>query len=169
MTQEDTEGTLGGQTALVTGGARRIGAALVRALHGQGANVIIHCRQSRGEAEALAHELEGARPGSTAILTADLRDPDACTALAGAAVERWGRLDVLVNNASTFYPTPVGEIDATAFDDLIGATSGRRPSSRRRRRPPCASTAGASSTSPTSTRCDRSTGIRSTARPRPAW
>lgn len=121
MTREDTEATLGGQTALVTGGARRIGAALVRALHAQGANVIIHCRQSRAEAEALADELEAARPGSTAILTADLRDPDACTSLARAAVERWGRLDILVNNASTFYPTPVGEMDAAAFDDLIGS------------------------------------------------
>ncbi|MDX1610415.1 MAG: pteridine reductase [Halofilum sp. (in: g-proteobacteria)] len=118
---EHNAGPLAGQTALVTGGARRIGAALVRALHGAGANVAIHCRRSRAEAEALASELDATRSGSTRVLTGDLLDPATCEQVATAAAEAWDRLDVVVNNASSFYPTPVGSIDAQAFEDLIGS------------------------------------------------
>lgn len=119
MTQ-DTPAPLAGQTALVTGGARRIGAALVRALHGAGANVVIHCRRSRAEADALADELELVRADSARVVAADLLDPAACAELGEKAGTAWGRLDVVVNNASSFYPTPVGSIDAGCFDDLIG-------------------------------------------------
>lgn len=118
---QDTRKELTGQTALVTGGARRIGAALVRALHDAGANVTIHCRRSREEADALAGELEQRRPGSATVVTGDLREPEACERVVAEAAGAWDGLHVLVNNASTFYPTRVGEIDSTAFDDLIGS------------------------------------------------
>ena len=117
---QDTRAPLAGQAALVTGGARRIGAALVRALHAQGADVVIHCRHSVEAAEAVAHELEGARPGSTRVVPADLLVPAECTRLGETAADAWGRLDIVVNNASSFYPTPLGSIDAAAFDDLVG-------------------------------------------------
>lgn len=118
---QDTPAGLGGQTALVTGGGRRIGAELVRALHADGARVVIHCRHSRHEADALAAELEARRPDSTAVVGADLADPAECERLVEAAAGAWGGLDVVVNNASTFYPTPVGTIDAARFDDLVGS------------------------------------------------
>lgn len=118
---QDTRPQLTGQTALVTGAARRIGAVLVRALHDAGANVVIHCRHSRTDAEALAAELEATRPDSTCVACADLLDPTACEALVETARTRWGRLDALVNNASSFYPTPVGSIAPEQFDELIGS------------------------------------------------
>ena len=111
---------LAGQTALVTGGARRIGARLVRTLHGAGADVVIHCNRSRADADALAAELEAARPDSTGVVSAELLDPAACGRLVEEARSARGDLDIVVNNASTFYPTPVGDIDETAFDDLVG-------------------------------------------------
>lgn len=112
---------LAGQAALVTGGARRIGARLVRTLHAAGADVVIHCNRSRADADALAAELEETRAGSTGVVAAELLDPRACEQLVADARAARGRLDLVVNNASTFYPTPVGEIDATAFDDLVGS------------------------------------------------
>lgn len=113
--------SLAGQTALVTGGARRLGAAMVRALHTAGADVVIHCRRSRAEAEALADQLEDRRPGSTRVIDGDLLDPATCERIAAEAIDVRGRLDILVNNASSFYPTALGSIDAGTFDDLIGS------------------------------------------------
>lgn len=118
---QDTRADLAGQTALVTGGARRIGAALVRTLHAAGANVVVHCRRSRADADALAAELEAARAGSTRVVAADLQEPEACARVVDDAIDAWERLDIVVNNASTFYPTPVGAIDAASFDDLVGS------------------------------------------------
>lgn len=118
---EHNAGSLGGQTALVTGGARRLGAAMVRALHGAGANVAIHCRQSRAEADALADELDRHRPGSARVLAGDLLAPAECTRIVTEAAGQWNRLDIVVNNASSFYPTPLGQIDAQTFDDLLGS------------------------------------------------
>jgi pteridine reductase len=109
------------QVVLVTGGGRRIGAAIVRALHGDGWNVLIHYRESADEALALAAELEAARPNSAHTLRADLLDVVALEQLAQQAQARWGRLDALVNNASTYYATPLGQISAKSFDDLIGS------------------------------------------------
>ncbi len=111
--------------ALVTGAARRIGARIARTLHGAGMSVAIHCHRSRGEAERLCAELEAARPGSATVVTADLlaleRDPDAAGALVERAAAPWGgRLDALVNNASTFYPTPIGAVSAAGWRDLVG-------------------------------------------------
>ena len=112
---------LRGQVALVTGGARRLGAAIVRALHAHGAQVLIHHRASRVAAAALADELNAARPGSAALYAADLLDVAALPGVVQAALDAFGRLDVLVNNASTFYATPLGAITLAHWEDLMGS------------------------------------------------
>ena len=109
------------RVVLITGGARRIGAAIARELHAAGLDVIVHCRRSRADAEALTDELNARRPDSARPLQADLLDPQAPEALAREAHAWRGRLDFLVNNASTFYPTPVGEITMAHWDDLMGS------------------------------------------------
>ena len=111
---------LAGQSVLVTGAARRVGAAIARKLHGAGANVLLHYRTSTGEAESLARELNDARPQSARTLQADLLDVNQLAPLIDAAVGAFGRLDILVNNASTFYPTPMGSISVHDWDDLMG-------------------------------------------------
>jgi pteridine reductase len=116
-----TPSSLAGQAVLITGGARRLGAAIARRLHAEGANILIHHLHSAREAAALAAELNAARAGSAALHRADLLDLEALPGVVAAAQHAFGRLDVLVNNASTFYPTPVGEITARAFDDLVGS------------------------------------------------
>jgi pteridine reductase len=113
--------SLAGKAALVTGAARRIGAAVARRLHAAGASVLLHHRGGEGEAAALEAELNAARAGSAAREKADLLAPIAPRALVGAALERFGRLDVLVNNASSFYPTPLGAIEAGHWEELVGA------------------------------------------------
>lgn len=112
--------------ALVTGGARRIGAAIVRALHNDGMDVVIHCNRSRDDADALAADLNARRDGSATVMPADLGDDGALHDLAKRVVAFGGNLDLLVNNASTFYPTPVGSVDAAQWDDLVG-TNMRAP------------------------------------------
>jgi pteridine reductase len=118
--------SLAGKTALITGGARRVGAAIARELHAAGANLVVHYRKSGGEAEALADELNATRARSAATIQADLMDAARLPSLVEFAVGRFGGLDVLVNNASTFYATKVGEITPAAFDDLFG-TNVRAP------------------------------------------
>lgn len=113
-------GLLNDKTALVTGGARRVGAAICRRLHGAGANIVVHCNQSLHEAQALVHELNGQRPGSAIVMQADLLEAGALPALVQRTVSAFGGLDVLVNNASSFYATPIGAIDERAWDDLMG-------------------------------------------------
>jgi pteridine reductase len=117
---------LAGQAVLVTGAARRVGAAIARKLHTAGANVVLHYRTSATAAESLARELNEARAGSVRTLQADLLDLNQLAPLIDAAVGAFGRLDVLVNNASTFYPTPLGAISAHDWDDLMG-TNVRAP------------------------------------------
>lgn len=112
--------SLSGKVALVTGAARRIGATIARTLHAQGADVAIHYRESAAEADDLAEQLNTQREDSAATFAADLTDIANIEAL-GAAVTGWhGRLDILVNNASSFYPTPVGDITEQHWNDLIG-------------------------------------------------
>jgi pteridine reductase len=117
---------LEGRCVLVTGAARRLGAAILRKLHAAGAAVVVHHRRSAAEAGALVAELNAARPESATTAACDLRDLDALPVLVDAALRRFGRLDVLVNNASTFYPTPIGEVTVTQWDDLM-ATNLRAP------------------------------------------
>ena len=111
---------LSGQTALVTGAARRIGAQIARSLHAAGANLVIHCHRSVSEARALASELEHARADTTTVVECDLLDLATLPRLIDVTRERFGGLHLLINNASTFYPTPVGQISAQHWDDLIG-------------------------------------------------
>lgn len=117
---------LADRVVLVTGAARRIGAVLARAFHGAGARIAIHYHRSAREAQALTAELNGLRPLSAVALQADLANLDALAVLPAETVGSFGRLDVLINNASTFYPTPVGSITAAQFDDLVG-TNFRAP------------------------------------------
>lgn len=112
--------------ALVTGGARRVGAAICRQLHAQGLRVLVHCGHSVAAAQQLAAELNGQRPDSARVLVADLRDMTAVHTLATSALAQWQRVDVLVNNASSFYPTPVGQATQTQWDDLF-ASNARAP------------------------------------------
>lgn len=105
---------------MVTGAARRVGAAIARALHTAGADVVLHFRTSAGEADALASELDRIRPGSVSLLQGDLCDVDTPARIVDAAVTRHGRLSGLVNNASSFFPTPVGTITPDVWDDLMG-------------------------------------------------
>jgi pteridine reductase len=111
---------LSGQCVLVTGGAKRVGAAIARELHGAGANLVVHYRGSAESAQKLAAELESRRAGSITTVATDLLDVAALPALVDAALARFGRLDVLVNNASSFYPTPVGTITPAQWEDLLG-------------------------------------------------
>ena len=107
--------------ALVTGAGRRVGARIARELHAAGMSVAVHCHRSREDAERLREAFEAARPGSATVVAADLLESGAAEAVVAAAEERWGRLDVLVNNASSFYPTPVGEVTEAEWRDLVGS------------------------------------------------
>jgi len=105
---------------LVTGAARRIGAAVARRLHGAGARVVLHCHRSRAEADALAAELEAVRPRSCAIVQGDLLDVPALGRIVEEAARAFGGLAGLVNNASSFYATPFGAIGERDWEDLVG-------------------------------------------------
>lgn len=112
---------LQGKTALVTGAARRVGAVIARRLHAAGADVVIHYRGSEADAAKLEADLNALRPQSARRVKADLLAPIAPRALVDAALAHFKRLDILVNNASTFYPTAVGRIEATHWDELMGS------------------------------------------------
>lgn len=111
---------LEGKAVLVTGGARRVGAAICRRLHAAGASLLVHYRSSALEARALQVELNAQRADSVALAQADLLKVSAAPQLVKAALKQFGRLDAVVNNASSFYATAVGEITEEAWDDLIG-------------------------------------------------
>jgi pteridine reductase len=106
---------------LVTGAARRIGAAIARALHAAGARVAVHCHRSRAEAERLAAELNAQRAGSCVVVQGDLLDVKGLGRIVDEAAGAFGRLDALVNNASSFYATPFGAIGEREWEDLIGS------------------------------------------------
>lgn len=119
-TADATEpGTNTAPVALVTGGARRIGAAIVRALHGAGLTVIVHYGTSEAEAHALVAELNALRPDSAAAVAGDLAASGGAQAVGRDAVRAFGRLDVLVNSAARFYPTPLAEVTEAGFADLL--------------------------------------------------
>jgi pteridine reductase len=109
-----------GKVVLITGGAKRVGAAICRRLHAAGANLMIHYRSSAAEAQALCDDFNRQRAGSAALVQGDLHDTDRLPELVGAALKQFGRLDVLINNASSFYPTAVGEIAEKDWHDLVG-------------------------------------------------
>ncbi len=112
---------LTGKVALITGGARRVGAQIVRTLHAHGMNLVIHYRSSSDDALALQTELERQRPKSVALVKGDLLKVAELSGIIDAAAAAFKRLDVLVNNASSFYPTPLGQATEAQWDDLFGS------------------------------------------------
>lgn len=118
MTSPDT---LAGKVALITGAARRIGAAIATTLHRNGANVAVHYRDSSTDADVLIEQLNGERRDSAAKFQANLSDTEALPSLVDSVLDWHGALDILINNASSFYPTPPGEITEAHWDDLIGS------------------------------------------------
>src|SRR5215467_5402478 len=113
--------SLSGKVVLVTGGAKRVGAAIARRLHRDGANLMLHYRGSEREAKALQTELNAARTDSVALLQADLLDTAGLPEIVKNTVGRFERLDALVNNASSFFPTTVGEMTPASWETLVGA------------------------------------------------
>lgn len=114
------DNALQGKTVLVTGGAKRVGAAICRRLHAAGADLMIHYRSSALEARALQVELNARRADSVGLAQADLLKAASCVQLVKATLKQFEQLDALVNNASSFFPTPVGEITEQSWDDLMG-------------------------------------------------
>jgi len=112
---------LEGRVALITGAASRVGAEIATHLHAAGADVCIHYRRSAADADGLVARLHGLRSDSAAAFQADILDTASLPALIDAVTDWRGGLDILVNNASTFYPTPLGEITEADWDDLVGS------------------------------------------------
>jgi pteridine reductase len=110
-----------GKTVVVTGAAKRVGRAIACELHSAGANIMIHYHTAQADAAAMARELNALRPGSALCQQTDLLDIDALSFLVEATVAHFGRIDALVNNASSFYATPLGTIDLDSWNDLIGS------------------------------------------------
>ena len=115
------EGSLTGKVVLVTGAARRVGAAIARRLHAAGANLMLHYRGAETDAQALQAELNAVRASSVALVQADLLDAAGLAEIVKNTLARFERIDALVNNASTFYPTPMGAITPAQWDDLMGS------------------------------------------------
>lgn len=111
---------LSGKVILITGGVHRLGAQTARTLHALGANLVLHYHSSRARALELQKELNSIRENSVVLVQANLLDNSKLPAVIKDAVAAWGHLDVLVNNASSFYPTPVGTVNEEQWDDLIG-------------------------------------------------
>jgi pteridine reductase len=118
----DPQSSLDGRWALVTGAAKRIGAVIASTLHAAGANVAIHYNRSAADADRLAEELNRRRAKSAFTIAADMLDIPAVERMASQVLDRTGgKLDALVNNASNFYPTPIGTITLEQWDDLLGS------------------------------------------------
>lgn len=109
------------KVALITGAAHRVGAAIARCLHDRDMNVIVHYRNSQVAAEQLRDELQAQRSDSIHLVQSDLLDISGLTGMIKESYEWKGRLDVLINNASSFYPTPVSEVNEAQWDDLLGS------------------------------------------------
>ncbi|MEO5702499.1 MAG: pteridine reductase, partial [Gammaproteobacteria bacterium] len=118
--QDNTE-ALVGKVVLITGAAQRMGAMIAEILHAQGMNLVVHYRNSKQAAHALQEKLNAARPNSVALVQADLLDTAKIVSLVHEAINTWGRLDAVINNASSFYPTPVGSVTEAQWDDLMGS------------------------------------------------
>jgi pteridine reductase len=110
-----------GKVVLITAGAKRVGAAICRKLHQRGASLMVHYRSSLEEAQGLESELNQIRPDSVALVQADLLDISQIPRLISQTIQKFGKLDALINNASSFFATPVGAITEAGWDDLIGS------------------------------------------------
>lgn len=109
------------KNVLITGAAKRIGASCARMLHAKGCNVFLHYRSSKTEMRQLFNELNKIRPDSAAMMQADLLNMDELKNLAKEAETKWGSIDVLINNASTFYPKAVSEVNEDDWNILLGS------------------------------------------------
>lgn len=109
------------KVVLITGGAKRVGAAICRVLHAQGAQLMVHYNTSVNEARALQAELNLIRSNSVAIVQGDLLNIDVLPNLVHETIKQFGKLDVLINNASTYYATEIGKINEDNWQDLIGS------------------------------------------------
>jgi pteridine reductase len=109
------------KNVLITGAAKRIGAACARLLHDQGCNVLLHYRSSKAEAELLGDELNQKRPDSAKLIQGNLLNMKELEAIAQIANSSWGGVDALINNASSFYPTPLADTSEEQWDDLLGS------------------------------------------------
>lgn len=118
MDPDMTAPTLDGQTILVTGAARRLGAHMACSLHEAGANIVLHCQHSVAEAQVLAEKLQEQRPDSVTVITADLREEQSEFSVIAAAIQSFGRLDALINNASLFEPGGVAPADPERWEDI---------------------------------------------------
>ena len=119
-TVKTSSNDLTNKVIFITGGSRRIGASIVRQLHKVGMKIALHYRHSETNAHALQAELNNQRSGSVLLLQADLCQPAKLASMVQQIIEHYGRLDVLVNNASTFYPTPLTSVEEKDWDDLLG-------------------------------------------------
>jgi pteridine reductase len=104
---------------LITGAAKRIGAVCARLMHEEGCNILIHYKSSEQDAMVLCEELNAQRAGSAQVIKADLTDMTELENVAALAIENWGGVDVLINNASSFYPTPINTVTENQWDDLL--------------------------------------------------
>jgi len=118
---QTSSSNLAGKVALITGAARRIGAVIAQILHQEGADVVIHYRHSAKDAQKLQQKLNTQRDNSCFLVQADLIEVDTLPNLIQSVIKQTQRLDILVNNASSFYPTPIGEITEVDWDDLMGS------------------------------------------------
>lgn len=109
------------KVALITGAARRVGAMIARFLHAKGMSVIIHYHQSAADAEKLSADLNAIRPNSAQAIAFNLLETQTLAKFITTAAAVWGKIDILINNASTFYPSPVGDIDESVWHDLMGS------------------------------------------------
>ena len=109
--------------ALITGAAKRVGAQIARTLHGAGYDLALHYRRSRGEMDALCTELEAIRAGSACAIAGELADIDRLPNLVEQCIDRFGRLDALINNASAFYATPIGSITTAQWNELFASNA----------------------------------------------
>lgn len=117
----DDTNSLTDKVALITGAAQRVGAVVAETLHGLGMRLIVHYRSSKQAAHALQEKLNAVRPDSVSLVQADLLDTAKAVSMVHHAVQIWDRLDVVINNASSFYPTPIGSATEKQWDDLLGS------------------------------------------------
>ena len=109
------------QVAIITGGAKRVGAAICRRLHKANIDIIIHYRSSNTEANSLKEELNKVRKGSASIIQADLLDPNSYSLIINEAIKIYGQLNFLINNASSYYPTNINDINELNWNELVGS------------------------------------------------
>ena len=122
----NTQHSLNSKVALITGGAKRIGAAIATTLHNAGMDLVVHFRHSAADAQSLADELNDIRPNSVVLAEGDLEYSEDCATLAQQAIDAFGRMDALINNASAFFPTPIGEVTNNHWETLMGVNLSRR-------------------------------------------